>query len=796
MRGFPLAADPGTAFPTSGPLTNFLAAGYPSGQSLGASLVVGTLVRNPDQFPNAALDYPFPGTPAYDLFMPGGVRIVDLGNAGSAIGLANFTGGAIAGNDTVVLTFTNLDPSVRYAFRGTAVRNGVGVGTHSGRWTVSSIAGADASVVAGTPGVITSANQLGVPGLALTNGQQIFQSGVNTNGDLVGWDSINPGADGSFSVISKGYGGPVKDIYSNMGPNAGPGATFTNAYGNNGMSDLVNNVTDDSQTFSFRTWVVTASGGVKFEVFTGIGGNLVSDLVNHPGFPNSPAVVTNLTSFDSREFHPTDSLEGYGGRMSGLFIPQTSGAYIFYLNAEDGSALYFNPTGPQAEGRTLIQGQAECCASFAANTSAPQTLTAGQAYYFQALYKEGGGGDCCQVAAKVDTDPTDPNTLLPISAARLGTFVNPVGATVTITTNPVDQVVGQSSPALVVGLEEFITGTAGYSVITGIEGGNVLGPTELWLYSPARGVWSANGGEGNKNSALNSPYLTVTAAGTVSVTFSHRYNFEDDGGDSAGIRWDAGILRVSVNRGAYTTVPSTSITGENYKTDKTIGGNCPPIRGQFAFNGQSGGFVAGTYVTSTADLGTFNVGDLISVQFLGAWDDGFVQGPAPNWEINSVAFAPSLENNSADDVATFTAGATATLDGSAVGVSYQWQRDSGTGFTDIAGATSATYSFLPTAPDDGSVFRCVVRSPGAEATTTEATLTVAPSLTIRVIGDTASIAWPASSTGYVLEHASALLPPAPTVWTPVVGGVDVSGGMNRISVSGSEAGQKFYRLKK
>ena len=90
------------------------------------------------------------------------------------------------------------------------------------------------------------------------------------------------------------------------------------------ISDLAGNVCDENLTFSFRTWVVTPAGGVKFEVFTGIGGNAVSDLVNHPSFPGSPAVVTNLTSFDSREFLPTDSLETYGGRMRGLFIPQAS----------------------------------------------------------------------------------------------------------------------------------------------------------------------------------------------------------------------------------------------------------------------------------------------------------------------------------------------------------------------------------------------------------------------------------------------------------------------------------------
>lgn len=42
------------------------------------------------------------------------------------------------------------------------------------------------------------------------------------------------------------------------------------------IADLAGNVADENQTFSFRTWMVTAAGGVKFDVFTGIGGNAVS----------------------------------------------------------------------------------------------------------------------------------------------------------------------------------------------------------------------------------------------------------------------------------------------------------------------------------------------------------------------------------------------------------------------------------------------------------------------------------------------------------------------------------------
>ena len=76
-------------------------------------------------------------------------------------------------------------------------------------------------------------------------------------------------------------------------------------------------------------------------------------------------------------------------------IPPTSGNWIFYLSSDDAGELYLNPTGKAASEKTLLTAETACCNGFAAHASAPQSLTAGQSYYIEALYKEGGGGDYC-----------------------------------------------------------------------------------------------------------------------------------------------------------------------------------------------------------------------------------------------------------------------------------------------------------------------------------------------------------------------------------------------------------------
>ncbi|MEO8768730.1 MAG: reprolysin-like metallopeptidase [Ferruginibacter sp.] len=68
--------------------------------------------------------------------------------------------------------------------------------------------------------------------------------------------------------------------------------------------------------------------------------------------------------------------------------------------------------------------------------------------------------------------------------------------------------------------------------------------------------------------------------------------------------------------------------------------------------------------------------------------------------------------------------ATFTVASPTAGVTYQWQVNSGTGFSDIAGATSATYTFTTTQGDDGNLYHVIITYLCGTTTSTDVSLTV------------------------------------------------------------------------
>ena len=189
VSGYDLWVGPG------GYLTNFTTADeFAAGQELlvklevtaeGSVALAGTMLE------------PYAGTPAYDMF----VGIIDM-----ATPCYLFTLGQ-AGQTT--MKFTGLDPAMKYQFRTTSVR-GRETDTPD-RWTMSGIVGAASFTEAFTSLDGTDAiSKKTFADATLADNEIAWNSGRNAEaGDILGWDNIVPGADGTFSVISKQYTGPT-----------------------------------------------------------------------------------------------------------------------------------------------------------------------------------------------------------------------------------------------------------------------------------------------------------------------------------------------------------------------------------------------------------------------------------------------------------------------------------------------------------------------------------------------------------------------------------------------------------
>ena len=144
--------------------------------------------------------------------------------------------------------------------------------------------------------------------------------------------------------------------------------------------------------------------------------------------------------------------------MSGYFVPQLSTNHTFYLRSDDASKLFLS-TNDQESNKVELAFEPGCCNPYSAHASSPVALIAGQRYYFEVIYKEGTGGDYAQVAVKTPSNPMNPDLLPPIYGGVLASLADPIGASVTITQQPVSVTVTQGFTAT---LSVGSTGTNDY----------------------------------------------------------------------------------------------------------------------------------------------------------------------------------------------------------------------------------------------------------------------------------------------------------------------------------------------
>ncbi|MCC7374618.1 MAG: hypothetical protein IT581_08175 [Verrucomicrobiales bacterium] len=243
--------------------------------------------------------------------------------------------------------------------------------------------------------------------------------------------------------------------------NVFPGKTYdyqvlaTDVSGNESVAATVSATTGND---------VTVVGWLVGEIYDGISGTLLDDLLASEKYPNSPDRTRYLNglSFGFGGASGPEFGDNYGIRIAGVLTAPESGQYRFFVRSDDSSRFYLNTSGatiPDTASASPIAEESDCCEGFVepgvANddgstyaTSEPVTLTAGQNYGFVYLVKEGGGGDNGEVAWRKEGDTTPASSLVPL---RGGLFVSgkgdALGSSVTIATQPANATVVAYKPA-------------------------------------------------------------------------------------------------------------------------------------------------------------------------------------------------------------------------------------------------------------------------------------------------------------------------------------------------------------
>ncbi|MGM0531346.1 MAG: CotH kinase family protein [Bacteroidota bacterium] len=143
-----------------------------------------------------------------------------------------------------------------------------------------------------------------------------------------------------------------------------------------------------------RPDAIEQSKGIIREVYKGISGVSVDDLLDHPGFPADPDsrnVVT--TDFEA----PSNIDDNYGQRMHGLLKAPQTGNYIFHIASDDNGRLFLSSDESHQNTELIAEvpgwtGSREWD-KYDGQQSDKIHLEKGELYYICVLMKEGEGDD-------------------------------------------------------------------------------------------------------------------------------------------------------------------------------------------------------------------------------------------------------------------------------------------------------------------------------------------------------------------------------------------------------------------
>jgi|LSQX01.1.fsa_nt_gb hypothetical protein len=134
--------------------------------------------------------------------------------------------------------------------------------------------------------------------------------------------------------------------------------------------------------------------GLLREVYTGIPGSSVYNLIAHPNYPDNPSSVNIIRGIFET---PSNIGNQYGQRVQGWIKAPATGQYVFWICSDDNSKLYLSSTADPAD--TVMIAQVTGWTNprqwnkYSQQQSVPVTLQAGEYYFIMALMKENSGSD-------------------------------------------------------------------------------------------------------------------------------------------------------------------------------------------------------------------------------------------------------------------------------------------------------------------------------------------------------------------------------------------------------------------
>jgi autotransporter-associated beta strand protein len=419
--------------------------------------------------------------------------------------------------------------------------------------------------------------------------------------------SAAPGGSVTLSVATSG---PTPALYQWRrngvaigSPSTSPTFTLSNVSGGAaGDYDCVYTTTLGALTSNTARVTISGTGGsvaggLWQEVYTGIGGDAVSNLTSSAKFPWFPDSSTPLTGAASI----TNYADSYGQRWTGWITPQTTGDYRFYLATDDSSELWLGTSDlPTSATRILsLSGYTNEKQWSARAPSGWIPLVAGKRYYIELRHKEGGGGDHCALAWQRSGDPAPvngsgeiPGTVLsyrpggifsdiPLENIAPYFAANPVAAPKAFDGSPYSASISGSA------IDPNSTSTLSYSRVSG----------PAWLAIAANGTLS--GTPSTADAGVNSWTIRVTDEGGLSADAQLRIEVgppndaPDFASDPLSLPAAVALVAYNANLASYTNDGDIA-TGDSLTFSKVSGPSWLSVAANGAITGTPAANDAGT----------------------------------------------------------------------------------------------------------------------------------------------------------------------------------------------------------